>query len=259
METLIILIIIGIIIVIGSLVYFVRFVRSIIKSKKSISIVGSDGSGKSSLAKALCLEFQKMGNQAGIIHLPRYKEAGGYPAFFGKYIYGFFSELAERLKSRRMKIFSLIYNGIALLTPISKLIMISKDIIIHERHLRIDSVAMSYYYAPNAFLNSLASVLTRLESQKPTFVVFVDLNDPHLAYQRIKDRLVLDKKYPHLHEKSLKLLRLSQKRYREIIEKIKTGKTTIIRINGSNPIMFNVYSVIETLKNLNFLDNIEKE
>ncbi|TXT58052.1 MAG: hypothetical protein BAJALOKI1v1_1770002 [Promethearchaeota archaeon] len=253
MNTVFIFLIIFLLGVIIACVYFVRLVRSIIKSKKSITIVGSDGSGKSSLAKALLLELQNMGYSAGIIHLPRYKETGGYPAFFGKYIYGFMSELAERLKSRKMKIFSLLYNGIALLTPISKLIMISKDFIINERHLRIDSVAMSYYYAPNSFLNALATVLTRLESQKPSFVVFVDLHNPRIAYKRIKDRLLLDKKYPHLHEKSLNLLRLSQKRYREIIQKIQTGKTTIIRVDGSNPIMFNVISVIETLKNIGFL------
>lgn len=253
MEIIVILaIIIGIIVIIGC-IYFVRTIKSILDSQKTLTVVGSDGSGKSTLTKCLVREFQKMGFSAGIIHLPRYQEVSGYPAFFGRYVYGFLASLAERFQSKRMKIFSLLYNGIALLTPISKLILISKDIVIKERHLRIDSAAMAYFYAPNTFLSALATVLTRIESEEPRIIVFVDLDDPNVAFQRIRRRLLIDKKYPHLHEKSLELIKLSQKRYARIIEKIQSGEATVIRVNGENPIEFNCFSVIETLKNIGFI------
>ncbi len=253
MELLILVATIVIISLIIACIYFVRTIKHILDSQKTLTVVGSDGSGKSTLTKCLVRELENLGYSAGIIHLPRYKEAGGYPAFFGKYIYGFFANLAERIQSRRMKIFSLLYNGIALLTPISKLILISKDIVIKERHLRIDSAAMAYFYAPNTFLSSLAMVLTRIESEAPKIIVFVELDDPKIAFERIKKRLLIDKKYPHLHEKSLDLIKMSQKRYGEIIQKIKSGEATIIRVNGKNPIEFNCFSVIETLKNIGFI------
>lgn len=253
MELLILLAIVIIIIIIIACIYLVRTVKSILDSQKTLTVVGSDGSGKSTLTKCLVREFQKMGFSAGIIHLPRYQEVSGYPAFFGRHVYGFLANLAERFESKRMKIFSLLYNGIALLTPISKLILISKDIVIKERHLRIDSAAMAYFYAPNTFLSALATVLTRIESEEPRIIVFVDLDDPRVAFQRIKKRLLIDKKYPHLHEKSLELIKLSQKRYARIIEKIQSGKATVIRVNGENPIEFNCFSVIETLKNIGFI------
>ncbi len=215
------------------------------KSKKIVTIVGSDGSGKSTLAFELLKNLRKKGITTGIIHLPRYKEVGGYPKFFGKYFYGFISNIAEKNNDLRLKIVSLILNAINMLTPISFLMMLSKDIIIEERNPIIDTKAMSFFYAPNVFLACFLSLLSKIGSKRPDCIVFVDIDDPTLAYKRITSR---KHKATHLHERNTNQLKIIQRQYKKIIDNINKEKILTIRIDGKNKPSINSELIMVTLE-----------
>lgn len=208
---------------------------------KRLTIVGTDGSGKTSLTNELRSFFEKeMGLSVGVLHPPRYEEVSGYPSFFSKLVYDPLSRISESRALRHLKTFAAVLTGLALLNPLSRKILSKRNnIIIEDRHPRIDGEVLSGFYVRGRLGKSFARAICKFGTAVPQVIIHVD-TEPEIAIRRVREkfrekRREGEKVFPHLHERSVELLNQARKGYFRVLKEYKKKGIPVIRVNGNRP------------------------